>query len=251
MKSEKNRVFVFDTTLRDGEQAPGFSMNPGEKLRFAKQLEKLGVDIIEAGFPVASEGDFASVQLIAGEIKKSQVAALARTSLGDIDRAWDAVKGAALPRIHTFISTSDIHIKHMLKMTKSQVLKEARTAVKHACSLTGNVEFSAQDATRTDRKYLAEIVEAVIDEGATTVNIPDTVGYAMPEEFGELIAYLLDTVGNIHKVVISVHTHDDLGVAVATSLAGLRAGARQVECAVNGIGERAGNASLEEVVMAN
>lgn len=250
MKSEKNRVFVFDTTLRDGEQAPGFSMNPGEKLRFAKQLEKLGVDIIEAGFPVASEGDFASVQLIAGEIKKSQVAALARTSLGDIDRAWDAVKGAALPRIHTFISTSDIHIKHMLKMTKSQVLKEARTAVKHACSLTGNVEFSAQDATRTDRKYLAEIVAAVIDEGATTVNIPDTVGYAMPEEFGELIAYLLDTVGNIHKVVISVHTHDDLGVAVATSLAGLSAGARQVECAVNGIGERAGNASLEEVVMA-
>jgi len=250
MKSEKDRVFIFDTTLRDGEQAPGFSMNPGEKLRFAKQLERLGVDIIEAGFPIASEGDFESVRQIAGEIKKSQVAGLCRTSLGDIDRAWDAIKDAALPRIHTFISTSDIHLNHMLKMTRAQVLKEARAAVKHARSLTGNVEFSAQDATRTDRKYLSEIVEAVIDEGATTVNIPDTVGYAMPDEFGELIAYLFDTVGNIHKAVISVHTHDDLGVAVATSLAGLKAGARQVECAVNGIGERAGNASLEEVVMA-
>lgn len=250
MKSRKNRVFIFDTTLRDGEQAPGFSMNTDEKLRFAKQLEKLGVDIIEAGFPVASEGDFAAVQQIAGEIKKAQVAALARTSLGDIDRAWDAIKDAAFPRIHTFISTSDIHIKHMLKMTKSQVLKESCIAVKHACGFTGNVEFSAQDATRTDRKYLCEIVEAVIDAGATTVNIPDTVGYAMPDEFGELIAYLFDNVGNIKKAVISVHSHDDLGVAVATSLSGLKAGARQVECTINGIGERAGNASLEEVVMA-
>ena len=250
MKSKKNRVFIFDTTLRDGEQAPGFSMNTDEKLRFAKQLEKLGVDIIEAGFPVASEGDFAAVQRIAGEIKKSQVAALARTSLGDIDRAWDAIKDAALPRIHTFISTSDIHIKHMLKMTKSQVLKESCNAVKHACGFTRNVEFSAQDATRTDRKYLCEIVEAVINAGATTVNIPDTVGYAMPDEFGELIAYLFDNVGNIKKAVISVHSHDDLGVAVATSISGLKAGARQVECTINGIGERAGNASLEEVVMA-
>ena len=250
MKSRKNRVFIFDTTLRDGEQAPGFSMNTDEKLRFAKQLEKLGVDIIEAGFPVASEGDFAAVQRIAGEIKKSQVAALARTSLGDIDRAWDAIKDAVFPRIHTFISTSDIHIKHMLKMTKSQVLKESCNAVKYACGFTGNVEFSAQDATRTDRKYLCEIVEAVIDAGATTVNIPDTVGYAMPDEFGELIAYLFDNVGNIKKAVISVHSHDDLGVAVATSISGLKAGARQVECTINGIGERAGNASLEEVVMA-
>jgi 2-isopropylmalate synthase len=245
-----DRVFIFDTTLRDGEQAPGFSMNPGEKLRFAKQLERLGVDIIEAGFPIASEGDFESVRQIAGAIKKSQVAGLCRTNLGDIDRAWEAIKEAALPRIHTFISTSDIHLNYMLRMTKAQVMKEARAGVKHARSLTENVEFSAQDATRTDRKYLAEIVEAVIDEGASTVNIPDTVGYAMPDEFGELIAYLFDTVGNIHKAVISVHTHDDLGVAVATSLAGLKAGARQVECAVNGIGERAGNASLEEVVMA-
>ncbi len=250
MKSRKNRVFIFDTTLRDGEQAPGFSMNTDEKLRFAKQLEKLGVDIIEAGFPVASEGDFAAVQRIAGEIKKSQVAALARTSLGDIDRAWDAIKDAVFPRIHTFISTSDIHIKHMLKMTKSQVLKESCNAVKYACGFTGNVEFSAQDATRTDRKYLCEIVEAVIEAGATTVNIPDTVGYAMPDEFGELIAYLFDNVGNIKKAVISVHSHDDLGVAVATSISGLKAGARQVECTINGIGERAGNASLEEVVMA-
>ncbi|MBW2561523.1 MAG: 2-isopropylmalate synthase [Deltaproteobacteria bacterium] len=250
MKSERDRVFIFDTTLRDGEQAPGFSMNPGEKLRFAKQLERLGVDIIEAGFPIASDGDFESVRQIAGEIKKSQVAGLCRTSLGDIDRAWDAIKEAALPRIHTFISTSDIHLNHMLKMTKAQVLKEACIGVRHACSLTPNVEFSAQDATRTDRKYLSEIVEAVIDAGATTVNIPDTVGYAMPEEYGEMIAYLFETVPNIHKAVISVHTHDDLGVAVATSLAGLKAGARQVECAINGIGERAGNASLEEVVMA-
>ncbi|MCD6487291.1 MAG: 2-isopropylmalate synthase [Syntrophobacterales bacterium] len=250
MKSRKNRVFIFDTTLRDGEQAPGFSMNTDEKLRFAKQLEKLGVDIIEAGFPVASEGDFAAVQRIAGEIKKSQVAALARTSLGDIDRAWGAISAATFPRIHTFISTSDIHIKHMLKMTKAQVLKESCTAVKHACGFTGNVEFSAQDATRTDRKYLCEIVEGVIDAGATTVNIPDTVGYAMPDEFGELIAYLFDNVGNIKKAIISVHSHDDLGVAVATSISGLKAGARQVECTINGIGERAGNASLEEVVMA-
>ncbi|HPQ44586.1 MAG TPA: 2-isopropylmalate synthase [Syntrophales bacterium] len=250
MKSDSDRVFIFDTTLRDGEQAPGFSMHPGEKLRFAKQLERLGVDIIEAGFPIASDGDFESVRQIAGEIKKSQVAGLCRTSLGDIDRAWDAIKGAALPRIHTFISTSDIHLDHMLKMTRAEVLKEACVGVKHARGFTENVEFSAQDATRTDRKYLSEIVEAVIDAGATTVNIPDTVGYAMPEEFGELIAYLFDTVGNIHKAVISVHTHNDLGVAVATSLAGLKAGARQVECAVNGIGERAGNASLEEVVMA-
>ncbi len=250
MKSDKDRVFIFDTTLRDGEQAPGFSMNPGEKLRFAKQLERLGVDIIEAGFPIASEGDFESVRQIAAEIKRSQVAGLCRTNLGDIDRAWDAIKGAAMPRIHTFISTSDIHINHMLRMTKEKVLSEARKGVMHARGLTGNVEFSAQDATRTDRKYLAEIVEAVIEEGATTVNIPDTVGYSMPEEYGEMIAYLFDTVGNIHKAVISVHNHNDLGVAVATSLAGLKAGARQVECAVNGIGERAGNASLEEVVMA-
>jgi len=250
MKSRKNKVFIFDTTLRDGEQSPGFSMNTDEKLRFARQLEKLGVDIIEAGFPIASEGDFAAVQRVAGEINKSQVAALARTSLEDIDRAWEAISAAAFPRIHTFISTSDIHIQHMLKMTKSQVLKESCAAVKHACSFTENVEFSAQDATRTDRKYLSEIVEAVIDAGATTVNIPDTVGYAMPDEFGELIAYLFDTVANIQKAVISVHSHNDLGVAVATSLAGLKAGARQVECTINGIGERAGNASLEEVVMA-
>jgi len=250
MKEDKNRVFIFDTTLRDGEQAPGFSMNPGEKIRFAKQLERLGVDIIEAGFPIASDGDFESVRQIAGVIKKSQVAGLCRTSLGDIDRAWDAVKEAAFPRIHAFISTSDIHLNHMLRMTKAQVLKEACEAVKHARGFTENVEFSAQDATRTDRKYLAEIVEAVIDAGATTVNVPDTVGYAMPEEYGEMIAYLFETVKNINQTIISVHTHDDLGVAVATSLAGLKAGARQVECAVNGIGERAGNASLEEVVMA-
>jgi 2-isopropylmalate synthase len=250
MKSEKNRVYIFDTTLRDGEQAPGFSMNESEKLRFARQLEKLGVDIIEAGFPVASEGDFASVRNIAHNIKKSQVAALARTELSDIDRAWEAVKDAAKPRIHTFISTSDIHISHMLHKTRGQVLKEACAAVAHSCGYTNNVEFSPQDATRTDREYLCEIVEAVIEAGATTVNIPDTVGYSMPDEFGELIALLFEKVKNIKKAVISVHCHNDLGVAVANSLSGIKNGARQIECALNGIGERAGNASLEEVVMA-
>ena len=250
MKSDKNGVFIFDTTLRDGEQSPGFSMNLDEKIRFARQLERLGVDIIEAGFPVASEGDFASVQQIAREIRAPQIAALARTHLADIDRAWEAVKDAANPRIHTFISSSDIHLKYQLKKTREQVLKDARAAVEHACAYTKNVEFSAMDATRTDKSYLCEIVEAAIAAGATTVNIPDTVGYTMPDEFGELIAHLFRKVKNISDAVISVHCHNDLGMAVANSLSALKRGARQVECAVNGIGERAGNASLEEVVMA-
>ncbi len=249
MKSDKNKVFIFDTTLRDGEQSPGFSMNMEEKLRFARQLERLGVDIIEAGFPVASEGDFASVQQIAREIRGLQVAALARTHLADIDRAWEAVRDAANPRIHTFISSSDIHLEYQLKKTREQVLKDARAAVEHASAFTKNVEFSAMDATRTDKNYLCEMVETVIAAGATTVNIPDTVGYTMPDEFGELIAYLFQNVKNIGNAIISVHCHNDLGVAVANSLSALKHGARQVECAINGIGERAGNASLEEVVM--
>ena len=250
MNPKKEKVYIFDTTLRDGEQSPGFSMNLDEKLRFARRLEKLGVDIIEAGFPVASEGDFLSVQEIARKIRKPQIAALARTSLEDIDRAWESLKDAEHPRIHTFISSSDIHIKYMLKKTREQVLKDACNAVRHACGFTENVEFSAQDATRTDRDYLCDMVEAVIEEGATTVNIPDTVGYALPDEFGDLIAYLFENVKNIKDAIISVHCHDDLGLAVANSLFAVKNGARQVECAINGIGERAGNASLEEVVMA-
>jgi 2-isopropylmalate synthase len=250
MESKKERVLIFDTTLRDGEQSPGASMNAEEKLRIAKQLEKMGVDIIEAGFPVASEGDFQSVRQIAREIRKPQIAGLARYQIGDIDRAWEAVKEAAHPRIHTFISTSDIHLKYQLKKTRSQVMKDARAAVAHACSFTPNVEFSPMDATRTDRDYLCDVVQAVIEEGATTVNIPDTVGYIIPDEFGGLIAYLFEKVKNINKAVISVHCHNDLGLAVANSLAAVKHGARQVECTINGIGERAGNSAMEEVVMA-
>jgi 2-isopropylmalate synthase len=192
MKPTKNKIYIFDTTLRDGEQSPGFSMNLDEKLRFARQLEKLGVDIIEAGFPVASEGDFLAVQEIARQIRKPQIAALARINLSDIDRAWESVKDAASPRIHTFTSSSDIHITYMLKKTREQVLKDACQGVRHACGYTKNVEFSAQDAMRTDRDYLCDMVESVIAEGATTVNIPDTVGYALPDEFGALIAYLFE-----------------------------------------------------------
>ncbi len=246
----RDRVYIFDTTLRDGEQSPGASMNPDEKLRIAKQLEKMGVDVIEAGFPVASEGDFASVQQIARKIKGSTVAALARADLADIDRAWQAVKEAKLPRLHVFISSSDIHLKYQLRKSRQQVLKEACEAVRHACRYTKDVEFSPMDATRTDRDYLCEMVEAVIREGARTVNIPDTVGYAVPDEFGDLIACLFASVKNIRQAVISVHCHNDLGLAVANSLAALKNGARQVECTINGIGERAGNTAMEEIVMA-
>jgi 2-isopropylmalate synthase len=249
-KADNNRVFIFDTTLRDGEQSPGASMNPDEKLRIARQLEKMGVDIVEAGFPVASEGDFASVQQIAREVRGCQIAGLARANIADIDRAWQAVREAANPRIHTFISSSDIHLKYQLKKSREQVLAEARAAVAHARGFTRNVEFSPMDATRTDRDYLCEMVEAVIAEGATTVNIPDTVGYAIPEEFGDLIATLFARVPNIGKAVISVHCHNDLGLATANALAALKNGARQVECTINGIGERAGNSAMEEVVMA-
>ena len=250
MDSAKERVFIFDTTLRDGEQSPGASMNPDEKLRIARQLEKMGVDIIEAGFPVASDGDFASVRQIAMEIRGCQIAALARANKTDIDRAWEAVTEAADPRIHTFISSSDIHLKYQLRKSRAEVLKEACAAVAHACGYTRNVEFSPMDATRSDRDYLCEMVEAVIAAGATTVNIPDTVGYAIPEEFGELIATLYAKVKNIRQAVISVHCHNDLGLATANALTAIKHGARQVECTINGIGERAGNSAMEEVVMA-
>ncbi|HKX11610.1 MAG TPA: 2-isopropylmalate synthase [bacterium] len=242
-------VKIFDTTLRDGEQSPGCSMDLDEKLRMARQLAKLGVDIIEAGFPVASKGDFAAVQAIAREIEASSVAGLSRATLKDIDVCWDAIREAQDPRIHTFIATSDLHLKHKLGKSRDQVLKDAVAAVRHAVAHTPNVEFSAEDSTRSDRGYLSEVVQAVIEAGAKTINIPDTVGYTYPEEFYSLITHLRQTVPNIGQAVLSVHCHNDLGLAVANSLAAIRAGARQVECTVNGIGERAGNAAMEEIVM--
>jgi 2-isopropylmalate synthase len=243
------RVIIFDTTLRDGEQSPGASMNQAEKLRLAIQLEKLGVDAIEAGFPAASKGDFEAVRLIAEKIRNTEVVALARASKEDIDRAWESVKKAAHPKIHTFIATSDIHLEHKLKMTREQVIESAVDAVRYARRFTDNVEFSAEDGSRSDRNFLCRVFEAAIDAGATTVNLPDTVGYAMPDEFAELISFVRDHTPNIHRAVLSVHCHNDLGLAVANTLAGLRAGARQAEVTVNGIGERAGNTSLEELVM--
>jgi 2-isopropylmalate synthase len=248
-KQSVELVKIFDTTLRDGEQSPGNTMNLQEKLRVARQLESLGVDIIEAGFPIASQGDFDAVKKIASVIKKSQVAGLARANDGDIDRAWEAIKCAVMPRIHTFISTSDIHLKHQLRKTHDEVLKIAVKAVKRAKKFTRNVEFSAMDATRSDRDYLCRVFAEVIDAGAVTLNVPDTVGYAIPEEFGNLIAYIRKNVPNIAQASISVHCHNDLGLAVANSVAAVANGARQVECTINGIGERAGNASLEEIVM--
>jgi 2-isopropylmalate synthase len=245
----KDQVIIFDTTLRDGEQSPGASMNTAEKLRLGTQIEKLGVDVLEAGFPAASPGDLEAVQLIAQKIRGLQVAGLARASKQDIDLAWEAVKEAAHPRIHTFIATSDIHLEHKLKMSREEVIKETVTAVKHAKAYTNNVEFSAEDGSRSDRDYLCKVFEAAIEAGATTVNLPDTVGYALPHEFGELIRYVRQHTPNIHKAILSVHCHNDLGFASANTLAGLRAGARQAEVTVNGIGERAGNTSLEEIVM--
>jgi len=245
----EDNVVIFDTTLRDGEQSPGASMNAAEKLRVARQLEKLGVDVMEAGFPASSEGDFESVRMIAQKVRNVQIAGLARTSKDDIDRAWEAVRDAANPRIHTFIATSDIHLKHKLNMNRDQVIQEAVDAVRYAKQFTDNVEFSAEDGTRSDRDYLCKIFEAVIEVGATTVNLPDTVGYAVPDEFSELVTYVRQHTPNIHKVIMSVHCHNDLGLATANTLAGIRAGARQVEVTMNGIGERAGNTSLEEVVM--
>jgi len=245
-----DRVYIFDTTLRDGEQSPGVSLNVQEKIDIAKQLQKLGVDIIEAGFPIASQGDFEAVKTVAENVKGVTIAGLARASFKDIDRAWEAVKNAEQARIHTFIATSDIHLKHKLRMGRDEVLEAAVAAVRHAKQYTSDVEFSAEDAFRSELDFLCRVIEAAIGAGATTVNIPDTVGYATPFEFGDFIKQIRETVPNIDKAIISIHCHNDLGLAVANSLAAVANGAQQVECTVNGIGERAGNASLEEVVMA-
>src|SRR5258705_4837122 len=246
---DPNRVIIFDTTLRDGEQSPGISLNATEKLEIAQQLARLGVDVIEAGFPIASPGDFQAVQAIAREVRGPVIAGLARAHAADIERAAEAVKDAERPRVHTFISTSDIHIEHQLQSTRADVLGHARAAVAHARSLVEDVEFSPMDATRADVEFTAEVIQAAIDEGATTINVPDTVGYAMPIEYAAFFGRLYELVPELRDVVLSVHCHDDLGLAVANSLAGLQAGARQVECAINGLGERAGNAALEEIVM--
>ncbi len=245
-----DKVIIFDTTLRDGEQSPGATMDLTEKLRIARQLELLGVDVIEAGFPAASEGDFNAVRAIAETVKTAQVAGLARASAKDIDTAWEAVKNARHPRIHTFIATSPIHMEFKLRKTPDEVLDMAVAAVRRAASYTDTVEFSAEDASRSDRDFLVRVFTACIDAGATTINIPDTVGYAQPDEFGALIRYILEHVPNADKAVFSVHCHDDLGMAVANSLSAVRNGARQAELCLSGIGERAGNASLEEFVMA-
>ena len=244
------KVIIFDTTLRDGEQAAGTSLNIEEKLEIARQLDKLGVDVIEAGFPASSTGDFEAVHLVARELKRPTICALTLASIEGVDRVWEAVREAQHPRIHVFLSASDIHLSHQLKKSRDEVLKISRETVAWARSYVDDVEFSPMDASRADPAYLYQILEAVIKAGATTVNIPDTVGYATPQEFGGLIQGILDNVPNIDKAVVSVHCHDDLGLAVANSLEAIRAGARQVECTINGIGERAGNASMEEIVMA-
>ena len=246
---DPNRVAIFDTTLRDGEQSPGISLNTAEKLEIAHQLARLGVDIVEAGFPIASPGDFEAVQAIAREVHGPVIAGLARAHAADIERAADAVRDAERPRIHTFISTSDIHIEHQLQSTREDVKGSARAAVAHAKSFVEDVEFSPMDATRAEAEFTAEVLQIAIDEGATTINIPDTVGYSTPDEYAAFLTRLYELVPDLRGVVLSTHCHDDLGLAVANTLAGVRAGARQVECAINGIGERAGNASLEEIVM--
>ena len=244
------RIKIFDTTLRDGEQSPGCSMNLAEKIRLARSLQSLGVDVIEAGFPIASDGDFAAVRAVAAECREASVAALCRTTEQDILRAWEAVGQAARPRLHTFVATSDIHLEHKLKKTRAEVLRMTRESVRLARSFTEDVEFSAEDATRSDLGYLCEVFAAAVEEGARTLNVPDTVGYTTPTEFREIVSAVRERVVGDRDVTISVHCHNDLGLAVANSLAALDAGARQIECTVNGIGERAGNAALEEVVMA-
>src|SRR5713101_8432317 len=248
--TDRVRITVFDTSLRDGEQSPGCSMNQQVKLRLAHQLDRLGVDVIEAGFPMASEGDFEAVRAISAVVRRPIIAALARACRPDIERAWQALQGAARPRIHVFLATSDIHLQYKLRMTRDQCLSQARDAVRLAKSLCHDVEFSPEDATRTDPDFLCRVLDAVVEAGATTLNIPDTVGYTVPSEFGELIAMIRRCVKGIEHVTISAHCHNDLGMAVANALAAVAAGARQVECTINGIGERAGNASLEEIVMA-
>src|SRR3954454_5625991 len=249
MNDGTDHVRIFDTTLRDGEQSPGISLNKVEKLEIAQQLRRLGVDVIEAGFPIASPGDFEAVQAIAREVHGPVICGLARTGFQDIDAAWNAIRDSERPCIHTFISTSDIHIEHQLQTTREDVKGQARAAVAHAKQYTDDVEFSPMDATRAETEYTAEVLQIAIDEGATTINVADTVGYTMPHEYAAMLEELYRLVPDLRKVTLSVHCHDDLGMAVANSLAGLEAGCRQVECAINGLGERAGNASLEEIVM--
>ncbi len=246
---DTNRVIIFDTTLRDGEQSPGATMNTEEKIAIAKQLARLGVDVIEAGFPASSPGDLEAVQRVAREVQGPTICGLARCVRGDIEAAWEAVKDAEKRRIHTFISTSDIHIEHQLRMTRQQVVQRTREMVSLARSLCDNIEFSPMDATRSEREFLYEVLAVAIECGATTLNIPDTVGYSAPAEFADLIRDIRAHTPGIEKAIISVHCHNDLGLAVANSLAGVTAGARQIECTINGIGERAGNAALEEIVM--
>jgi 2-isopropylmalate synthase len=246
---DPNRVLIFDTTLRDGEQSPGISLNKQEKLEIAHQLARLGVDVIEAGFPITSPGDFESVQAIAREVEGPIICGLARTSKQDIEAVWNAVRDADRPRIHIVIATSDLHIERKLQTTREDVIGQVRAAVSQARGYTGDVEFSLEDASRSDIQYMAEVIKVALEEGATTINVPDTVGYTMPREFAAMFAELYRLLPDLRDVVVSVHCHDDLGLAVANSLAGVEAGCRQVECAVNGIGERAGNASLEEIVM--
>jgi len=243
-----NRVYIFDTTLRDGEQSPGCSMTVPEKLRLARKLVELGVDILEAGFPIASEGDYEAVDAVSREFSWVQVAALARANTPDVERAAASLKHARRPRIHTFIATSEIHLHYKLKKSQQQVLDEAVAAVELARQYTDDVEFSAEDATRTEPGYLEQISRAVVAAGARTVNLPDTVGYSVPEEYAALIGHMVKVLGD--SAIVSVHCHDDLGLAVANSIAAVQAGARQIECTINGIGERAGNAALEEIVMA-
>jgi 2-isopropylmalate synthase len=244
------KIFVFDTTLRDGEQSPGCSMNVQEKVEMARQLDRLGVDILEAGFPIASHGDFESVRAVSAEVRRPVIAALARANVKDIDRAWEALKDAARPRIHTFLATSDIHLKYKLRKSREEVLEMITTSVGHAKSLCADVEFSPEDAGRTDRNYLIECCHAAVEAGANVLNLPDTVGYCIEPEYEQMFAEVKARVPGMDGVMLSTHSHDDLGLAVANTLAGIRGGARQIECTINGIGERAGNAALEEIVMA-
>src|SRR6266496_4507851 len=247
---EGTRITIFDTTLRDGEQSPGCSMNVQEKVRLGRQLDQLGVDVIEAGFPIASDGDFAAVQAIAAAVPRPIIAGLARASRHDIERSAKALESAIRPRIHVFLATSDIHLQHKLRISRQQCVEQAANSVRLARTLCDDVEFSPEDATRTDPEFLFQVLEAVIEAGATTLNIPDTVGYTVPSEFGDLIRNIRERVRSVERATISAHCHNDLGLAVANSLAAIANGARQVECTINGIGERAGNASLEEIVMA-
>jgi len=247
---QESRIFIFDTTLRDGEQSPGAAMTPEEKLRMARQLEILGVDVIEAGFPVASPGEFRAVRQIAREIRGPQITAITRARISDIDRTWEAIREGADPRIHIILPASDIQLQYQLMKSRQEVLEMAKSAIAHARTYTDNIEFSPMDSTRADRNFLCRLIAAAITAGAKVVNVADTVGYAIPGEFGGLIRYIFEHVDNMGDHILSVHCHDDLGLAVANTLAAVEQGVRQVKCTINGIGERAGNAALEEVVMA-